>query len=252
MNGQPSRLVRKLLADLDSDGLSMPLLRFMINHFDSYADHLFMIKQIMAVTLMDVGSVGRDAWSEGQLRSKHWLLENLAKLDRDLGETWIACGWIGSLALMMDCYRPGLRFTRLRSFDVDDRCAELADALNKRLLLDDWRFKASTADVHGLCYDDNLWYTNKSQGRSERMFGSADTIINTSCEHLADFDLWFGGIPDGKLVVLQCSDHDTYDGHVNHMDSMTELAMRARCRRIMYKGTLDCGQYQRHMLIGVK
>jgi hypothetical protein len=224
----------------------------MLANFDSYDDHLVMLKQVVAVCQLDTGSVSRDAWSEGQLISKHWLLQQLSGLDRDLGEIWIACGWIGSIALMLDCFRPCLRFSSVRSFDVDDRCADLADALNKRMVLDDWRFKASTADVHELAYDEHLWYTGKSQGRLERMFGTADTVINTSCEHLLDFDLWFGRIPEGKLVVLQCSDHDSYLGHVNNMDSMTELAMRARCRRTIYKGTLDCGPYQRHMLIGVK
>jgi len=248
----PRRLIRSLLGHLDQEGLSLPLLRFMLGNFDSYDDHLVMLKQVMAVSQLDTELVGKDAWSEGQLLSKHWLCEQLSNLDKNLGEIWIACGWIGSLALMIDCYRPHLRFKSLRSFDIDSRCADLADALNKRMLLDDWRFKASTADVNDLTYDDHLWLTSRSQNRTERMVGTADTVINTSCEHLADFDFWFGRIPTGKLVVLQCSNHDSYAGHVNHMDSMTELAMRARCRRIMYKGTLDCGPYQRHMLIGVK
>ena len=193
-----------------------------------------------------------DAFSRGQIDSKMWLINTLIRLDMDLGRIWIMCGWIGSLAYLMFKKKTYLNFDSIRSFDIDPICTDLADMLNKQEVKQDWLFKASTADVMQLQYDDHFWYTKKSDGSLERDFGSADTIINTSCEHLVDFDSWYANIPQGKLLVLQCSSHDSYEGHVNNMDSVYELASRASMKRVLYKGTLDCGTYQRHMFIGRK
>jgi len=193
-----------------------------------------------------------DAFSRGQIDSKIWLINTLMRLDQNLGRIWIMCGWIGSLAYLMFRKKTYLNFTSIRSFDIDPICADLADILNRQEVKQDWAFKASTADVMDLNYDDHFWYTKKSDGSMEREFGSADTIINTSCEHLQDFDSWFARIPDNKLVILQCSNHESYDGHVNSMATIYDLSYRAKFKRLFFKGSLDCGEYQRHMLIGIK
>jgi hypothetical protein len=193
-----------------------------------------------------------DAFSSGQIDSKLWLIDVVSSLGLNCGNTWTLCGWIGTLGYLMLRKKAELGLTSVRSFDIDPTCADLADMLNREEVKQDWIFKASTIDVLDLTYDDCMWYTKKSDGSMERDFGSADTVINTSCEHLADFDRWYANIPRGKLVVLQCSSHDSYEGHVNNMDSIYELSSRAEMKRVLYKGTLDCGQYQRHMLIGKK
>jgi len=246
----PQRLVKTMLHHLHDDGVAPSIVRFLTTHFDCYDNHLIILKQIFMSEQLDHDRVGRDAWATGQLESKHWLLLTVAKLNLKLGETWIICGWIGSLALLMDNFNSSISFDRIRSFDIDGRCAALADSLNKRMVLDDWKFKASTMDAYDLSYTDFMWQTEKYNGTSDRVIGTADTIINTSCEHLEDFDAWFGKIPDGKLVVLQCNNRPDLDGHVNNMNSLYELAARAPCSRVYYKGVLDCGEYERYMLIG--
>jgi hypothetical protein len=107
-------------------------------------------------------------------------------------------------------------------------------------------------DAYDLTYTDFMWQTEKYNGTSDRIMGTADTVINTSCEHLEDFDAWFNKIPTGKLLVLQCSSHGSHEGHVNSMTTMYELSAKAKCTRVYFKGTLDCGSYERHMLIGKK
>jgi hypothetical protein len=193
-----------------------------------------------------------DAFSQGQIDSKLWLIDTLITLDQDLGRIWILCGWIGSLSCLMFAKKLLLNFTSIRSFDIDPACADLADILNREEVKNNWMFKASTADVMDLRYDDHFWYTKKFNGMMERDFGSADTVINTSCEHLEDFDTWIAQIPKGKLVILQCSSHESYDGHVNSMDNIYEMVNRSKLTRIFFKGTLRCYDYDRHMLIGKK
>jgi len=248
----PKRVTKQVLDCLHDDGVTPPVVRFLSDHFDQYDDHLLMLRQIFILDQLDRDRVGRDAWSQGQLRSKHWLLSELGKFNLSLGTIWIACGWIGTLALMMQCYRPKLRLQMIRSFDIDDRCALLADTLNKPWVLDDWRFKASTLDVCAFGYSDFEYDTVRYDGSVAPLIETPDTIINTSCEHLHDFDDWFSRIPNGRLVILQCSSHESHDGHVNSMQTVYDLAARTRCSRVFFKGTLDCGDYLRHMLIGRK
>jgi hypothetical protein len=193
-----------------------------------------------------------DAFSNGQLNSKLWLISQLEDIDVNLGKIWIMCGWIGTLAYLMIGTDNRLKFDSIRSFDIDPFCQPLSDTLNRSAVMDGWKFKASTMDVNHLSYDNFFWNTTKFNGEVERMFDSADTVINTSCEHLSDFEGWFGKIPDGKLVVLQCNNSPDLDGHVNNMNSLYELANRARCKRVYFKGTLDCDVYERYMLIGRK
>ena len=191
-----------------------------------------------------------DAFSNGQLNSKMWLIDQLGRFDLNLGKVWIMCGWIGTLAYLMLRRQNDLKFDSIHSFDIDPGCAELADTMNRPDVTDGWRFKASTLDVNLLEYHDFWWTTKKYNGEDELICDSTDTIINTSCEHLDDFDAWYSKIPAGKFVVMQCSNHDDHAGHVNSMNSMFELSARARCSRVYYKGVLDCGTYERYMLIG--
>ena len=71
-----------------------------------------------------------DAFSRGQLRSKLWLADTIKELELDLGEMiYICAGWYGVLgALLFE------RFDvkgSIRSFDIDDTCAVIAETLNR-------------------------------------------------------------------------------------------------------------------------
>jgi hypothetical protein len=193
-----------------------------------------------------------DAFTRGQFASKTWLLDQLAKLDMDLGNVWIVCGWIGTLAYMLNRSHHGFRYDVIRSFDIDPYCAAIAETFNRTELIQNWRFKATTADAYMLSYDDHHIYTIKANGSEERLIETAHTIINTSCEHLERFDDWYANIPHGKLLVLQCSDHSDYEGHVNNMNTLDELIMRSPMTKLLFSGSLLCDLYTRHMIIGIR
>lgn len=192
----------------------------------------------------------RDAFSQGQIDSKMWLIETLRRLKIPLRRIFICCGWIGLLPYLMQQNADKLSFESIRSFDIDPLCAPLADMLNGAMVRDSWRFKASTMDVMELDYDGVMYATLKKDGSTEMVCDTADTVINCGCEHLPDLDRWISRIPRGKLVILQSSDHEGYEGHVNHSLSLFELVRRAGLSRVMFKGKLELEQYTRYMVIG--
>lgn len=192
-----------------------------------------------------------DAFSKGQLDSKNWLITELAKLDIGLGNVWILCGWIGTLAYLFNNSNHNMMYNNLRSFDVDDRCAALAEIFNKPAVIDQWRFKATTLDVNTMWYKDYKFPTLKSDGTVRYIQESADTVINTSCDHMNN-DTWWSRIPAGTLVVLQNNNFLEKDEHVNTVTSLEEFKNKYSLTTTLYEGELDCSLYTRYMLIGRK
>jgi hypothetical protein len=201
------------------------------------------------------GEVLTDSLSRGQLRSKMWVSDTVNDLDIDLGDmVYVCAGWYGVL--------PAILFERnkveaIRSFDIDPSCSLPAETLNRSYTQNDWQFKASTMDVNNLTYTDEFMYeTLKYNGDKEMITDGAPTcVINTSCEHIEDFDKWWAGIPDGMLVIMQNNDFDDEDEH-DHADdtvsSLEEFAKRLNVSETLYEGTLALDKYNRYMVIGIK
>jgi hypothetical protein len=192
-----------------------------------------------------------DAFSVGQISSKVWLLDQLEILDLDLRSIWVLGGWIGSLSYLM-FERSKLKFNSIHSFDIDNNCTFLAEALNRTMVKNNWKFKASTLDVNYLYYINFVFDTLKSDGTSVMINKSCDTVINTSCDHMGDNFTWWNNIPVGTLVILQNNDFAEIEDHNNIVHSINEFLNRYPMSELLYSGILDCKLYNRYMLIGRK
>lgn len=188
-----------------------------------------------------------DCLSWGQIKSKRWLLEHLPT---DLGTVFICGGWYGTLAAMMFSEVPE-KFDKIRSFDIDPSCATIAESINKTWTKDNWKFKASTLDIHDITYP--LTYeTQRYDGSIVELSDNPDTVINTSCEHIRNFDAWFDKIPANKLVILQSNNFEEIDDHVNCSSDLDEFRSRTPLDQTLYEGTLELQKYRRFMRIGFK
>ena len=193
----------------------------------------------------------RDAFSRGQISSKKWLVEELVKLDINLGTVFLCAGWYGSLALLL--FESGLKIEKIRSFDKDENCYKIADTINRPYVMSEWKFKAQTEDIHLINYRDGHTYdTFKSNGEAQELYDKPNTIVNTSCEHLTSFVLWYNLIPKGTLVALQTNDYFEIDDHVNCVNNIDEFKKMAPLDNILYEGALNLEKYNRYMLIGYR
>ena len=193
-----------------------------------------------------------DAFSQGQLNSKRWLLDTAESLGLEFKNTWTLCGWIGTLGYLMMLRQDRLHLTSVRSFDIDDRCAALADTLNRLAVKDGWQFKATTMDVNQLTYDDFSYQTKKYDGSLQTVVDSVDTIINTSCDHMGNDKTWWDRIPSGRTIILQNNDWYENDQHNNSAKDLNEFKQMYPMNELLYAGELDCTLYTRFMLIGSK
>ena len=108
-------------------------------------------------------------------------------------------------------------------------------------------------DVNEISYDNFIWQGTRSDGtlsapRSE----SADTVINTSCDHMGDSAAWWDNIPTGKLIILQNNDWFENDQHNNSVTDISVFKNLYPMAELLYEGELDCTLYTRYMLIGRK
>mgnify|MGYP000064526542 CR=1 FL=1 len=197
-----------------------------------------------------------DALSIGQIKSKKWLIEELAKCAEfeqqlDLGSIYILCGWYGTLAYLMRM-NPKFHIENIVSIDKDPSCEYVAERLNLDWI-EDWRFKAITMNIHDINYKDTFRFPAYSKDKEKRVGhkSDCDTIINTSCEHIEEFNKLYEKFPKGKLLVLQSNNFDIPE-HVNRVDSLAEFEEQTPMSKVYYSGELHLDLYTRFMRIGFK
>jgi hypothetical protein len=192
----------------------------------------------------------KDCISRGQLLSKSWLIDTLKNLNVKLGNIYLCAGWYATIIPLM--IEKGIDFNNVRSFDNDPDVWKIAEIFNKELVANGWKFKAQTLDIHKLNYNQFEYQTIKSNGEVETIKDSANTIINTSCEHIENFEEWYAKIPKGKLVVLQSNNYFELDEHINCVKDSLHFAEMAPLSKVLFTGELELEKYTRYMRIGIK
>ena len=196
--------------------------------------------------------IWEDCFSRGQIQSKLWLIEILEENCTNLGTVFLCAGWYATLATML--FESKIKVDKIRSFDIDDTCVDIAETFNKPWFVDKWRFKSITQDIMDINYNEHVWqyWSNANNRMSYPITDSPDTIINTSCEHIDNFVEWYEKIPTGKLVVLQNNNFFEVNEHVNCVNDLEEFADQAPLSKILYEGELELPKYKRFMRIGYK
>lgn len=186
-----------------------------------------------------------DAFWEGQLKSKEWLVDKFfntqsewlpAKHGRPLFKNsklniQIHGGWVGVLASMLFQY-GGDRIGKITSIDIDPTCAPIATMMNKKEEMEG-RFEAVTADMIRYPVGDDV-----------------DVIINTSAEHLTEEEYieWRLWHPMDVTLVVQSNNYKIPE-HKSPMENLEEFKNFARMR-CWWKGELELPLYTRYMCIG--
>lgn len=180
------------------------------------------------------------ALNPNQIASKRWLADALASAAGGrFGTITVLGGWFGVLpAMLLDDRR--LAIGRVVSVDIDPRCEAVARSLNATHVKSG-RFEAITADMHAIAYA-----PPSARG------ADPDLLVNTSCEHLADFAGWFARVPAGQLVALQSNDYYAIPEHVNCVPDLAAFRAQARLADELYAGERPRKRYRRFMLVGRK
>lgn len=174
--------------------------------------------------------------NSGQMSSKLWLLEELSKVKPDLGTVYLLGGWYGALASLIAA-DPRLKFKKVVNLELDKSSAELSKELNFHL---GSGFEAKNLDMMNLKFGSN--------------FEIPDTLVNTSCEHLPNFDSWFESIPQGVFVCLQSNNYFAEPEHCNCVNSLEEFQRQAPLSQTLLAKQMKSPnkKYNRFLLLGFK
>jgi hypothetical protein len=194
--------------------------------------------------------INLDCLSQGQIKSKKWLVDELVKLDLELGTVFLCAGWYATLATML--FESPIKIDKIRSFDIDPSCVSIAEVFNKPWVLQDWKFKSCTNNILDINYDFYTYNVARSNGTLCELSDNPNTIINTSCEHIENFDEWYNLIPKNKIVILQTNNYVEIEDHVNCSTNLEEFRIQSPMSTILFEGELVLDKYTRYMRIGIK
>lgn len=236
--GSESEDLRKVIVDSNNWKI-WPLL-------EQYTDTQF-IAAFKSFYINNV-TIDKDSFSRGQLQSKLWLIDELSKLQKDLGLVYLCAGWYATLATML--FESDISIKAIRSFDIDEQCRSVAETFNKPWVMDNWKFKASTKDINTIDFNKHTYEVLRSNGTVCELTDSPDTIINTSCEHIENFSTWYSKLPEGKLLVMQANNFVEIDEHINTYSNLTQFDTALPMSNVLYLGELKLEKYTRYMKIG--
>jgi hypothetical protein len=194
---------------------------------------------LATISVHDEPRIGA-ALNKNQIASKLWLADALhGSVGTDLGTVLVLGGWMGVLGAVL-LHDPRFAIERVVSLDIDPGCAAIAESLNATHVRAG-RFTTLTADMLDIDYD-----------RGPIDLGRPGLVINTSCEHLREFNRWYAGIPAGQLLVVQSNDYYACDEHVNCVPDLGAFRLQAPMRELLFAGERRMRRYTRFMLIGRK
>ena len=208
-----------------------------------YFSSAFVTDVLYTISQYPVPTIGH-ALNYRQVTCKKWLIDTLANTcGTKYNTVYLLGGWYAVLAAMV-LHDPRFSIHKVVSVDVDPQCKPISESLN-RTHVDCGKFESATADILSLDYVGMLRQSNIKNHRS-------DLMINTSCEHLSEFDAWFAKIPPQTLLALQSNDYFSCSEHTNCVENLDAFKRQAPLSNLKYQGQMKVKKYTRFMLIGNK
>ena len=179
-----------------------------------------------------------DASTQSQMESKLWLATELININIKPKNVALLGGWFAHIitSLLID----ELNVNSVTNFEIDDDAHFISFKFNRR-----YKETEKYRSIRRNIMIDSL--------SGVKPYKKWDLIINTSCEHM--FPMWKFRELNPQLksswYVLQSTDDDQYDDHINCVKSSEELADQAQLVDILYSGSkiLSNGM-KRFMVIG--
>ena len=180
------------------------------------------------------------ATSVAQLESKIWVIDELNSLNIKPNVVGILGGWYSNFLTPLLLSNLGVDF--VWNFEMDKDSKEISYKFNH----------SYRKEKRYECHITNIMF--KGICKREEKYGKFDLLINTSCEHMFPmhrFRELNKELSDNTIYVLQSTDDDQYDDHINCVINPEELAKQANFTELLYSGTkvLDSGM-KRFMVIG--
>jgi hypothetical protein len=194
-----------------------------------------------------------DAFSRSQIKSKIWLIEELAKIESNYDNVVIMAGWFGQLKSIYD---KKLTYAKMRIVEMDRSACEISDYIFNLSNLENYKVKAVNANISNLILHKNGYewdVENFKEGTKYSEKFLPDVIINTSAEHMTEEwynQIRFKEMESNPIVAIQSNNLFDIPEHINCVHSVDHMKKKFPMKEILFEGELQLKGYKRVMLIG--
>ena len=177
-----------------------------------------------------------DASTESQMDSKLWLATELINVNIKPKNVALLGGWFAHI--ITSCLIDEVGVDIVYNYEIDIDAHYVSFKFNNRYRMVDGKRK---------------YFSNNRNIMINSLNQDFDCIINTSCEHM--FPMWkfreLNPHLKNSWYVLQSTDDEQYEDHINCVKSSDELIDQARFVDVLYSGSkvLSNGM-RRFMVIG--
>ena len=198
-------------------------------------------------------TVLNDALSRSQIKSKIWLIEELAKIDTNYDNVMVMAGWFGQLKILYD---KRLTYAKMRIVELDKTACETSDYIFNLTNLENYKVKSVNADINNLTLHKNGYEWDVENFKEDTRYGekfSPNLIINTSAEHMKEdwfFQIKFKELESRPIVAIQSNNLFDIPEHINCVHSVDHMKKKFPMKEILFEGELQLKGYKRVMLIG--
>lgn len=248
-------IVKKVLDILYSDNIEQGIINFLLNNYESKDTRYFRYVKDFVKKGKDI-KVLSDALSRSQIKSKIWLVNELANISNHYSNIVLLAGWYGQLVDLIGDDKDKISFKKLRNIEIDkDACYESDYNFNLRRL-DKHKVKSVNADINKLTLHSTGYQWEVENFKTNEMYVEKflpNLIINTSAEHMTTE--WFHQIKnkqweENPIVAIQSNNYFELDEHINCVHSIDHMKKVFPMEEILYEGELQLKGYKRVMLIG--
>ena len=175
----------------------------------------------------------KGSFTHDLIKSKVWLLTELARIAPNVGTIYVLGSWYGNLGVLL-ALDPVIKYKQLINVETDPKFLQTSERIHNHLGMGNTEYMLK--DANDLDYS---------------QLGNGGVVVNTSLTDMQG-QAWFDNIPAGTLVVMQSRDNDPGNAAHNTQDIIDRFPLS----EIIYDGELKLQDpettYTRYMVIGIK
>jgi hypothetical protein len=252
--GQLARDTDLVLKSMDQEDFDQFVVKTQLLKLDQLFPKNKIFRSILNYLKLDLDNRPlQDAFSRSQMRSKIWLIEQLALIRSNYANVAILAGWFGQIKTIYD---QQLTYGKMRVVELDKAACEISDYVFNLSNLENHKVKAVCANINQLTLHKNGYEWNVENFRDGTAYSEKflpDLIINTSAEHMTEewyHQLRFKQLDSDPIVAIQSNNLFEIAEHVNCVYSVDHMMKKFPMREVLFAGELQLKGYKRVMLIG--
>jgi hypothetical protein len=187
---QLARDTALVLKSMDQEDFDQSVVKTQLGKLDQQFPNNKIFRSILNYLKLDLDNRAlQDAFSRSQMRSKIWLVEQLALIRSNYTSVAIMAGWFGQVKTIYD---QQLTYSKMRVIELDRSACETSDYVFNLSNLENHKVKSVCANINQLTLHKNGYEWSVENFRDGTTYSEKflpDLIINTSAEHMTEE--WF-------------------------------------------------------------